>query len=277
MERSLVQCLLGRPTWAPCLLRPAPSTLVKPLSYRVPRYYSISSSDSNEPSPTTPESTNTHPAPSKDDKMELGLSDAEKILRELDRSHTDAAETSRVFAKTSEDNKTAEPRRKRTFASASGIVREVGESADRAVHARLQAQMDAKAKADARMRERANLMNSPAAPGSVTRKLQQGAAKAQQQHQQGKGIIDTGMKLGPTLGRQVPVDPSSNFGLTLALRKLNDKLKKNELRKQANAQRFHVRKGQVRKNLRMARWRKLFAFSFSRTVGKIKRMRDQGW
>ena len=85
------------------------------------------------------------------------------------------------------------------------------------------------------------------------------------------------MKLGPSLGRQVDVDPARNVDLSSALRNLGIKCAQNNVRGQSNNQRFHVRKGQVRKNLRMIRWRRLFKFSFRHTVSKIQRMRNQGW
>lgn len=85
------------------------------------------------------------------------------------------------------------------------------------------------------------------------------------------------LKLGPTLGRQVHVEPEKGVDLTTALRVLQGNITTNKLRAQWHAQKFHVRRGQMRKNLRMERWRKLFKFSFKETVNKIQRMRAQGW
>lgn len=85
------------------------------------------------------------------------------------------------------------------------------------------------------------------------------------------------MKLGPSLGRQVIVDHSRGVDLASALRTLNANCATNKVRSQSNAQKFHVRRGQMKKNLRMARWRRLFKFSFNATVAKIKKMRAQGW
>lgn len=85
------------------------------------------------------------------------------------------------------------------------------------------------------------------------------------------------LKLGPELGRQVHVDPIRGVDLAAALRNLNINCAKNQVRSQANAQRFHVRRGQMQKNLRMQRWRRLFKFSFKETVSKIQKMRAQGW
>ncbi|GAQ06744.1 hypothetical protein ALT_4065 [Aspergillus lentulus] len=85
------------------------------------------------------------------------------------------------------------------------------------------------------------------------------------------------LKLGPTLGRQVHVEPEKGVDLTTALRVLQGNITTNKVRAQWHAQKFHVRRGQMRKNLRMDRWRKLFKFSFKETVNKIQRMRAQGW
>ncbi|EAW13855.1 mitochondrial 37S ribosomal protein bS21m [Aspergillus clavatus NRRL 1] len=85
------------------------------------------------------------------------------------------------------------------------------------------------------------------------------------------------LKLGPTLGRQVHVEPERGTDLTAALRVLQANIATNKVRAQWHGQKFHVRRGQMRKNLRMERWRKLFKFSFNKTVAKIQRMRAQGW
>jgi ribosomal protein S21 len=85
------------------------------------------------------------------------------------------------------------------------------------------------------------------------------------------------MKLGPTLGRQAHVEPERGFDLASALRRLQGTISQNKIRQEAAAQRFHVRKGMVRKQKKMARWKKLFKFSFQGTVQKIQRMQAQGW
>ncbi|KAG0157001.1 hypothetical protein PDIDSM_4184 [Penicillium digitatum] len=62
-----------------------------------------------------------------------------------------------------------------------------------------------------------------------------------------------------------------------ALRKLQATLSQNRVRHDAHEQKFHVRKGMVRKQKKMERWKKLFKFSFQGTVKKIQRMQAQGW
>lgn len=85
------------------------------------------------------------------------------------------------------------------------------------------------------------------------------------------------LKLGPSLGRQVHVEPEKGFDLASALRTLSSACSQNKIAQEQRKQKFHVRRGQMRKNLRMERWRKLFKFSFGETVSKIQRMRAQGW
>lgn len=85
------------------------------------------------------------------------------------------------------------------------------------------------------------------------------------------------MKLGTKLGRQIHVQNDKGIDCASAIRMLEISCTTNGLRRQVNLQKFHVRRGQRRKDLRRQRWRKLFKFSFDETVKKIQRMRDQGW
>ncbi|QKX54784.1 uncharacterized protein TRUGW13939_01873 [Talaromyces rugulosus] len=85
------------------------------------------------------------------------------------------------------------------------------------------------------------------------------------------------LKLGPKLGRQIMVQNDRGMDCASAIRTLEVSCRSNNLRRQEQNQRFHVRRGQARKNLRIQRWRKLFKVSFLATVRKIDRMRDQGW
>jgi small subunit ribosomal protein MRP21 len=85
------------------------------------------------------------------------------------------------------------------------------------------------------------------------------------------------LKLGPSLGRQVHVEPDKGVDLAAAIRNLQIGCAVNRIRGQANYQRFHVRRGQRRKDQKRERWKKLFKFSFDKTVAKIQRMRAQGW
>ncbi|KAJ5176159.1 uncharacterized protein N7482_002036 [Penicillium canariense] len=85
------------------------------------------------------------------------------------------------------------------------------------------------------------------------------------------------LKLGPTLGRQVHVEPERGLDLPAAVRQLEITCSTNKIKANAHEQKFHKRKGAVRKELRRTRWRKLFRFSFQQTVKKIQRMQAQGW
>ncbi|PWY74542.1 hypothetical protein BO94DRAFT_538705 [Aspergillus sclerotioniger CBS 115572] len=85
------------------------------------------------------------------------------------------------------------------------------------------------------------------------------------------------LKLGPTLGRQVAVEPEKGFDLPAALRTLSAVLNQNRVRATLTAQRFHVRKGQLRKVQKSRRWRTLFKYSFGATVKRIQKIRAQGW
>lgn len=85
------------------------------------------------------------------------------------------------------------------------------------------------------------------------------------------------MKLGPSLGRQVAVEPERGNDLAQSLRVLNMVCNQNKVRQDSNNQKFHVRRGQLRKTMRVVRWRRLFKYSFNHTVSRINRMRAQGW
>jgi small subunit ribosomal protein MRP21 len=85
------------------------------------------------------------------------------------------------------------------------------------------------------------------------------------------------MKLGTKLGRQILVQNEKGIDCAGAIRSLQIQCNVNGVRRQANLQKFHVRRGQMRKDLKSQRWRRLFKFSFEETVKKIQRMRDQGW
>ncbi|KAH8703688.1 hypothetical protein BGW36DRAFT_369766, partial [Talaromyces proteolyticus] len=90
-------------------------------------------------------------------------------------------------------------------------------------------------------------------------------------------IKPVSLKLGPKLGRQVIVQNDRGIDCASAIRMLEISCSANQLRKQERAQKFHVRRGQLRKDIRRERWRRLFKFSFTETAKKIQRMRDQGW
>ncbi|OAL18952.1 hypothetical protein AYO22_10281 [Fonsecaea multimorphosa] len=82
------------------------------------------------------------------------------------------------------------------------------------------------------------------------------------------------LRLRPTLGRTVDGiygDPTRGFRL------LERKCNENSVRADMRSQEKHVRRGQRRKNIRILRWRKLFMEGFRSELGRIRRMRSQGW
>lgn len=113
---------------------------------------------------------------------------------------------------------------------------------------------------------------------SVANRISSAATNASASDRKPKPMIKTvPLKLGPKLGRQITVQNDRGMDCASAIRTLESSCRSNGLRRQEAFQRFHVRRGQLRKNLRIQRWRKLFKFSFMETVKKIDRMRDQGW
>jgi len=103
------------------------------------------------------------------------------------------------------------------------------------------------------------------------------AQRAARLQQEPKARPKVNLKLGPSLGRTVDVDPASGVHLNEALRRLQSRLASNNVKIDTIIQKEHVRKGLMRKVLRRRRWRKLFKFSFQHTLAKVERMRKQGW
>lgn len=114
--------------------------------------------------------------------------------------------------------------------------------------------------------------SNPDGPNTLTRSVADSALT-----ESNRSVPRVELKLGPSLGRQVHVEPDRGFDLASALRAMNGACSQNRIPQQQRRQKFHIRRGQMRKNLRMERWRKLFKFSFDHTVSKIQRMRAQGW
>lgn len=85
------------------------------------------------------------------------------------------------------------------------------------------------------------------------------------------------LRLRPTLGRTVTVDNVRNMDITRAFRSLEMKCSQNSVKRDANAQRFHVRRGQKRKMVRSVCWRAAFKKGFLEECARIRRMKNQGW
>jgi Ribosomal protein S21 len=85
------------------------------------------------------------------------------------------------------------------------------------------------------------------------------------------------LRLGPTLGRTVVVNTNRNVDLNRAFRMLEIKNQANKVRHDEREQKFHVRKGQMRKIMRRRRWRVTFMAGFLEECKRVRRMRKQGW
>ena len=83
------------------------------------------------------------------------------------------------------------------------------------------------------------------------------------------------LRLKPSLGRTV--DVSGNFDVTRAFRSLEAACSRNSVKRDLQKQRFHVRRGQLKKQLKMERWRKLFKEGFLAECDRVRKMRRQGW
>ena len=83
------------------------------------------------------------------------------------------------------------------------------------------------------------------------------------------------LRLDAYLGRAEPVNFNKPLGRAMAL--VNAKLTENKVRQMVRRQRFHERKGLKRKRLKSERWRARFKEGFVAALGKVRRMRRQGW
>ncbi|KKZ63782.1 hypothetical protein EMCG_01886 [[Emmonsia] crescens] len=85
------------------------------------------------------------------------------------------------------------------------------------------------------------------------------------------------MRLGPELGRTIPVDPKAGIDVATAFQMMETRVRRNKVKNMMMKQRFHVRRGQLKKQLRRERWQKLFKMSFQHTVKRCEKLRKQGW
>ena len=85
------------------------------------------------------------------------------------------------------------------------------------------------------------------------------------------------LRLKPSLGRTKPIDSSRGVDLQTAIGRLEASCKTNGVRFDERSQKIYVRRGQRRKILKSKRWRNLFKEGFIQEVGRIQRMRKQGW
>ena len=83
------------------------------------------------------------------------------------------------------------------------------------------------------------------------------------------------LRLKASLGRTV--DVTGNFDVNRAFRSLEAACNRNKIKQDMNKQKFHVRRGMLKKQLKMSRWRTLFKEGFLNECDKVRRMRRQGW
>ena len=85
------------------------------------------------------------------------------------------------------------------------------------------------------------------------------------------------VRLNPSVGRSVEVDPTRGVTLAAGLTKLEIIVGQNSVRRDFMRQRFHERPGLKRKRLKSERWRRRFKDGFRAIVDKVETMRRQGW
>ncbi|KAI9876104.1 MAG: hypothetical protein M1830_007337 [Pleopsidium flavum] len=85
------------------------------------------------------------------------------------------------------------------------------------------------------------------------------------------------MRLGPSVGRSVPIDTERGIDLGRGFRVLEMNCMRNSVRGDFMRQRFHERPGLKRKRLHSSRWRKRFKAGFRAVVAKVEDMRRRGW
>jgi small subunit ribosomal protein MRP21 len=85
------------------------------------------------------------------------------------------------------------------------------------------------------------------------------------------------MKLNSTTGRIIQVETERGVDPATAFRRLAMRLAQNNVRKDAQRQRFYERPGLKRKRLKSERWRKRFKEAFQGTVARVVGLKRQGW
>ena len=85
------------------------------------------------------------------------------------------------------------------------------------------------------------------------------------------------LRLGPMLGRTVSVEPAAGLDLNAAFKVLESRCVLNRVRADSKRQLFHVRRGQQKKEMMITRWRALFKAGFMNEVGRVMKMKRQGW
>ncbi|KAI9710348.1 MAG: hypothetical protein M1820_002843 [Bogoriella megaspora] len=85
------------------------------------------------------------------------------------------------------------------------------------------------------------------------------------------------MRLGPSVGKSIELDPARNTDVGKMFRQLDMLVSRNKIRAEFNKQRFHERPGLKRKRLHSERWRRRFKVAFKATVSRVQELRRKGW
>jgi small subunit ribosomal protein MRP21 len=83
------------------------------------------------------------------------------------------------------------------------------------------------------------------------------------------------IRLSPSLGKTVKVQ--GNIDVARGFQLMEKGCIRNGVRRDAGYQRYYERRGLKKKRLLRVRWRKKFMAGFKATVGRVKKLRRQGW
>jgi hypothetical protein len=86
---------------------------------------------------------------------------------------------------------------------------------------------------------------------------------------------EAAVRLTSSIGKTIEITGSTD--LTRAFQRMEMVCSRNGVRRDFQSQRFHVRRGLLKKQMRMIRWRNLFKEGFIAECGRVRRMRRQGW
>jgi len=85
------------------------------------------------------------------------------------------------------------------------------------------------------------------------------------------------IRLGPTIGRTIRVDPDRSIDVARAFKLLDMLVKRNNIKVDERRQKFHERTGIKKKRLKSERWRRSFKDGFRGMIEKVMKMKRQGW
>jgi hypothetical protein len=117
---------------------------------------------------------------------------------------------------------------------------------------------------------RGNGQGSSSDPFGALRRRDEDFIKRQMEQDHGVAI-----RLSSSVSKTVDVQGATD--LNRAFQKMEYLCARNEVKKELNKQKFHVRRGQLRKLTRISRWRRQFKAGFRAELQRVERMRRQGW